>query len=65
LRRAQLAFGAVWASEWGFLVGLSVVAFRAGGPTAVAIVAAVRTAPAAFVAPFATALATGCLATAC
>jgi MFS family permease len=57
LRLAQLAFAAVWASEWGFLVGLSVVAFRAGGPPAVAIVAAARTAPAAVVAPFATALA--------
>ena len=57
LRLAQLAFGAVWASEWGFLVGLSVVAFRDGGATAVAIVAAARMAPAALVAPFATALA--------
>jgi hypothetical protein len=57
LRRAQLAFAAAWASEWAFLVGVTVVAFRDGGAAAVGVVGALRMAPAALLAPFATALA--------
>ena len=57
LRRAQLAFGAAWTAEWAFTVALSVVAFRAGGATAVGVVAFVRMAPAVLLAPVATAMA--------
>jgi hypothetical protein len=53
LRRAQLSFGLVWASEWALLVGLGVYAFRNGGGAAVGAVTAVRMIPAALVAPFA------------
>jgi MFS family permease len=57
LRRAQLSFGAMWASEWGTTVAVSVVAYRDGGPAAVALVAVARMLPAAIVAPFAATLA--------
>jgi MFS family permease len=57
LRRAQLAFGAAWTGEWAFTVALGVVAFRAGGATAVGVVGFVRMAPAAFLSPVGTALA--------
>src|SRR4051812_39591453 len=57
LRRAQLALAFVWASEWGFAVALAVIAFRAGGTTAVGVVGAVRMLPAAVLAPFGAALA--------
>lgn len=57
LRRAQLSFGAAWAAEWAFTVGLSVVAFRDGGATAVGLVAFVRLAPSALAAPLAATLA--------
>src|SRR6516162_9002583 len=57
LRRAQLSFGAVWASEWAFTVGLSIVAFNDGGASAVGLVALVRLAPSAVVGPFAATLA--------
>jgi MFS family permease len=57
LRRAQLAFGSAYASEWSLIVVLGVVAFRAGGATAVGIVALIRMLPSALIAPFATALA--------
>jgi Major Facilitator Superfamily/Cyclic nucleotide-binding domain len=53
LRRAQLSFGLVWASEWALMVGLGVYAFRNGGAAAVGAVTAVRMIPAALVAPFA------------
>jgi MFS family permease len=56
LRRAQLAFGATWTAEWAFMVALGVVAFRDGGATAVGIVAFIRVAPSAVIAPFGTAL---------
>jgi CRP-like cAMP-binding protein len=49
--RAQVAFGAVWASESAFMVGLAVMAFRDGGVTAVGLVAAARMAAAAVLAP--------------
>jgi CRP-like cAMP-binding protein len=52
IRRAQLSFGAVWASESAFMVGLAVVAFRDGGVTAVGIVTAARMAAAALLAPW-------------
>jgi MFS family permease len=57
LLRAQLSFGATFAGEWAFTVALSVVAFDHGGAAAVGIVAFVRTAPAALIAPLAAALA--------
>jgi MFS family permease len=57
LRRAQLAFGSTYASEWAFTVALGVVAFRDGGATAVGIVALIRMLPSALIAPFATAVA--------
>jgi CRP-like cAMP-binding protein len=50
--RAQLSFGALWASEGAFTVGLAVVAFRHGGVTAVGIVTAVRMTAAALLAPW-------------
>ena len=57
LLRAQLAFGAAWTAEWAFTVALGVVAFRDGGATAVGVVAFVRLAPSAFLAPVGTAFA--------
>ena len=51
LRRAQLSFGAIWASETAFMVGLAVVAFREGGVGAVGIVTAARMGAAALLAP--------------
>jgi MFS family permease len=57
LRLAQLSFGATFAGEWAFTVALGVVAFDDGGAAAVGIVAFLRTAPAALIAPLATALA--------
>jgi MFS family permease len=57
LRRAQLAFGSTYASEWALTVALGVVAFRDGGATAVGIVALIRMLPSALIAPFATAVA--------
>src|SRR5829696_9959577 len=65
LLRAQLAFGASWTAEWAFMVALGVVAFRDGGATAVGVVAFARMAPSFLLAPFGTALRTGCRATAC
>jgi len=55
--RAQLSFGAVWASESAFMVGLAVLAFRDGGVTAVGVVAAARMAAAALLAPWLAAVA--------
>ncbi len=52
IRRAQLAFGAAWTSEWALTVGLAVVAFRDGGATAVGLVAVLRLAPGAIAGPF-------------
>jgi MFS family permease len=57
LLRAQLAFGGAWTAEWAFTVALGVVAFRDGGAAAVGIVAFVRLAPSAVLAPLGTALA--------
>jgi Major Facilitator Superfamily len=57
LCRAQLSFGAMWASEWCATVAVSVVAYRDGGAPAVALVAVVRMLPGALVAPFAATLA--------
>jgi len=52
LRRAQASFGAMWASETAFMVGLAVVAFRDGGVVAVGVVTGARMAAAALLAPF-------------
>ena len=52
IRRAQLSFGAMWASESAFVVGLAVLAFRDGGVGAVGIVTGARMAAAALLAPF-------------
>ena len=52
LRRAQGSFGAMWASETAFMVGLAVVAFRDGGVVAVGVVTGARMAAAALLAPF-------------
>jgi MFS family permease len=57
LRRVLLAFGLAWTSEWAFMVALGVVAFRNGGATAVGVVAFVRMAPAALLAPISIAVA--------
>jgi MFS family permease len=57
LLRAQLAFGAAWTSEAAFTVALGVVAFRDGGAEAVGVVAFLRTAPSALLAPVGTAFA--------
>src|SRR5205085_12435653 len=57
LRRAQLAFGAAWTAEWALTVLVAVVAYRDGGAEAAGIVAFVRMAPAAVIAPMGTALA--------
>jgi MFS family permease len=51
LRRAQASFGAMWASETAFMVGLAVVAFRDGGVVAVGVVTGARMAAAALLAP--------------
>jgi MFS family permease len=51
IRRAQLSFGAMWASESAFMVGLAVVAFRDGGVGAVGMVTAARMAAAALLTP--------------
>jgi CRP-like cAMP-binding protein len=52
LRRAQISFGVMWASESAFMVALGVLAFRAGGAVAVGAVTAARMAAAALLAPF-------------
>src|SRR5215211_1394716 len=52
LRRAQASFGAMWASESAFMVGLAIVAFRDGGVVAVGVVTGARMAAAALLAPF-------------
>lgn len=57
LRRAQGAFGFVWAGEWAATVALGVVAFRHGGATAVGLVGVARMIPAAIVTPFAATIA--------
>ena len=57
LLRAQLSFGAAWTSEWALTVVLAVVAYRDGGAEAAGIVAFIRLAPAAVIAPLGTALA--------
>jgi CRP-like cAMP-binding protein/predicted MFS family arabinose efflux permease len=51
IRRAQVSFGLIWASESAFMVGLGVVAFRAGGVGALGIVTGARMAAAALLAP--------------
>src|SRR5215472_3566403 len=57
LLRAQLAFGVAWTADWAFTVALGVVAFRAGGATAVGVVGFLRMAPSAVLVPVGTAFA--------
>jgi MFS family permease len=56
LRRVQLSFWAAWTAEWALTVAIGVVAFRDGGAEAVGIVAFVRMAPSALLAPLGTTL---------
>jgi MFS family permease len=53
LRRVELAWSGSVVGQWGYEVALAVFAYRAGGATAVGLVALVRLLPAAVVAPFA------------
>jgi len=53
LRRIELAWSGSVIGQWGYEVALAVFAYRAGGATAVGLVALVRLLPAAVVAPFA------------
>jgi MFS family permease len=53
LRRLELAWSGSVLGQWGYEVALAVFAYRAGGATAVGLVALVRLLPAAAVAPFA------------
>ncbi len=57
LRRAQLSFLGAWTAEWAFTVALGVVAYRAGGATAVGLVGLLRMVPSAVIAPLAAPLA--------
>jgi len=57
LLRVQLSFGAAWTGEWLFVVVIGVVAFRNGAATAVGVIAFLRMAPPAVLAPFASTLA--------
>jgi MFS family permease len=51
LARAQLSFGAAWAAEWAFTVGLGLVAYADAGAKAVGLVGVLRLVPAAVLAP--------------
>jgi MFS family permease len=51
LRRAQLSFLGAWTAEWAFTVALGIVAYRAGGVTALGLVGLIRMVPAAVFAP--------------
>ena len=53
LRRLEVAWSGSIIGQWGYEVALAVFAYRAGGATAVGVVALVRLLPAALVAPFA------------
>src|SRR6516165_4500937 len=53
LRRAQAAFGFMWAGEWAATVAVAVIAFHHGEAAAVGLVAVARMIPAALVAPVA------------
>jgi predicted MFS family arabinose efflux permease len=50
LRRTQLSYLGAWTAEWAFTVALGIVAYRAGGATAVGLVGLLRMVPAAVVA---------------
>jgi predicted MFS family arabinose efflux permease len=51
LRRAQLSFLGAWTAEWAFTVALGIVAYRAGGVTAVGLVGLLRMLPSALIGP--------------
>ena len=53
LRRIELAWSGSIIGQWGYEVALAVFAYRAGGATAVGLVALIRLLPAAAVAPLA------------
>jgi hypothetical protein len=53
LRFLELAWSGSIIGQWGYEVALAVFAYRAGGATAVGVVALIRLLPAAIVAPFA------------
>jgi MFS family permease len=57
LRRVQLAWTGCITAEWGQTVALAVVAYAAGGPSAVGALVLVRSLPAAVIGPFAAGLA--------
>ena len=57
LRRAQLSFLGAWTAEWAFTVALGIVAYRAGGATAIGLVGLLRMVPSAIVAPLAASVA--------
>jgi predicted MFS family arabinose efflux permease len=57
LRRAQAAFGFMWAGEWAATVAVGVIAFDHGGAAAVGLVGVARMVPAALVAPLAATIA--------
>lgn len=57
LRRAEAAFGLMWAGEWAAVVAVGVIAFRHGGAAEVGAVGFARMIPAAVVAPVASTLA--------
>jgi MFS family permease len=52
LLRAQLSFAAGWTSEWALVVAVGVVAYQAGGAVQVSLIASLRMALPALVAPF-------------
>lgn len=52
LRRIQLAWAGSITGQWSYTIALSVYAYRHGGAAGVALVAVVRTVPAAAVSPF-------------
>jgi hypothetical protein len=51
-----LSFGAAWTAEYAVTVALGILAFRAGGATAVGLVAMVRMVPGALLAPLGSAI---------
>lgn len=51
LLRLQLSFASGWTSEWALIVAIGVVAYRAGGPLQVSVIASLRMAVPALAAP--------------
>ena len=57
LRRAQISFATSWTSEWALTVVVGVIAYRDGGAALVGIIAALRMALPALIAPIASSFA--------